>query len=105
MMADDVLAQVDDDGFSSSMMKAIVNWKKDKDAINKEDAYVTDRLGRQKPRTTTKGWKLQVLWNDGTQSWIDLKFLNESSPVDVAEFAQTHGLDNKPAFKWWMLKS
>ena len=46
MMADDVLAQVDDDGFSSSMMKAIVNWKKDKDAINKEDAYVTDRLGR-----------------------------------------------------------
>ena len=39
MMADDFLAQVDDDGFSTSMMKAIVDWEND-------NAYVTDRLGR-----------------------------------------------------------
>ena len=90
MIAENGLTQVDADGLSTSM-KAIVDRMKDNDAIHKEDACVADRLGRQRPRKSTKGRKLQVLWNDGTQSWIDLKFLKESNPVDVVEFAQAHG--------------
>ena len=34
--------------------------------------------------------------------WIDLKFLKESNPVDVAEFAVAEGIDEEPAFKWWV---
>ena len=47
MIAENVLTQVDDDGFSSSMMKAIVDRMKDNDDIHKEDVCVADCLGRK----------------------------------------------------------
>src|SRR6056300_1207277 len=53
-------------------------------------------------RKTTVGWKLKVLWSDDSYSWIDLKYLKESNPVDVAEFAEVHGLVKEPAFAWWV---
>ena len=34
--------------------------------------------------------------------WISLKDLKESNPVDVAEFAVARGIDDEPAFKWWI---
>lgn len=53
-------------------------------------------------RKTTQGWKLLVQWADGTESWIPLRDLKESHPVDVAEFAQARGIDGEPAFAWWV---
>ena len=61
-----------------------------------------DCNGRKRPRKTTKGWQLQVKWSDGTKSWIDLKVLKESNPVDVAEFSIARGIDDEPAFSWWV---
>ena len=43
-----------------------------------------------------------MLWSDDSHSWIDLKYLKESNPVDVAEFAEVHGLSKEPAFAWWV---
>ena len=41
-------------------------------------------------------------WSDGSTSWIDLKVLKESNPVDVAEFAVARGIQDEPAFAWWV---
>lgn len=101
-IAENILDKVDEDGFSSPMFQAIVDWKKDsKIAIPKSQAYVQSAAGKRL-RKTTKGWKLKVKWNDGTASWIDLKYMKESNPVDVAEFAVAHNIENEPAFKWWV---
>ena len=83
-IAENILMQVDDDGYSSPMFCAIIGHRKDESAIKKADAYVQDKHGRKKPRKTTKGWELEVMWSDGSTSWIELKFMKESNPVDVA---------------------
>ena len=102
-IAENLLTQVDDDGYSNTMFKAIVDYKKDpKVAVSEEKSYVMSRNGQRRTRKTTRGWKLMVLWNDGTQSWIDLSVLKESNPVDVAEFAKAHHIDEEPAFRWWV---
>ena len=53
---------------------------------------------------TTKGWDLCVLWKDGSTSWVPLKDLKESNPIEVAEFAVAHKIHHEPAFVWWVPK-
>ena len=36
------------------------------------------------------------------KQWCDLKDLKESHPIEVAEYAVTHKIDNMPAFAWWV---
>ena len=102
-IAENIMSQVDDDGFSSPMLKSIVDYRVDKScAILKKNGMVLDCFGRKRPRKTTIGWELLVMWNDGSQSWIPLKYLKESNPVDVADFAKAQGIADEPAFTWWV---
>ena len=36
------------------------------------------------------------------KQWCDLKDLKESHPIEVAEYAVTHKIDDMPAFVWWV---
>jgi hypothetical protein len=40
-----------------------------------------------KPKITTQGWQLLVLWKDKSMSWIKLKDLKASNPIECAEYA------------------
>ena len=51
---------------------------------------------------TTKGWKLFIEWKDGTTTWERLADLKESNPVEVAEYAIAQGIQDEPAFLWWV---
>ena len=50
----------------------------------------------------TCGWKFLVLWNDGSETWVPLKDMKESHPMEIAEFAKSRGIDKEPAFAWWI---
>ena len=63
--------------------------------------YVTHGANKHFHKTT-KGWQLCVEWKDGTTSWERLTDLKESNPIEVAEFATAHGLQDEPAFIWWV---
>ena len=39
--------------------------------------------GIKKRKITTKGWDLKVEWKNGTSSWIPLKDLKESNPIEI----------------------
>ena len=41
-------------------------------------------------------------WKDGTTSWIPLKDLKESNPVQIAEYAVTNKIAEEPDFAWWV---
>ena len=41
-------------------------------------------------------------WKDSSSSWIPLKDLKASNPVELSEYAAGNRLDVDPAFKWWM---
>ena len=43
-----------------------------------------------------------VKWKYGSKTWVPLKDMKESQPVDVAEFAEARYLVDEPAFSWWV---
>ena len=101
VIAQQMLDQVDDEGYYC--LKSIVDYQRDDSvAISKEDGYITTKSGQRRLRKSTKGWKLLVRWADLSESWIPLKDLKESNPIEVAEFARARGISNKPAFAWWV---
>ena len=51
---------------------------------------------------TTKGWKLCILWKDGSTSWEPQKDLKESNHMQVAEYVVATKLVSEPAFAWWV---
>eukprot|EP00957_Ditylum_brightwellii_P069840 5303891-Ditylum_brightwellii.AAC.1 len=98
VIAENMITQVDSEGFSMTMLDSIVDSCKDQTAFDKSDKYIVTRCGRKKLRKTTQGWKLLVHWKDGSKSWLPLKDLKESHPVEVAEYAKTRGIDDESAF-------
>jgi hypothetical protein len=102
IIAENIYSQVDAEGHIFSILKEIVDHRVDGNAITKDDGTFIDRRGKQQPRMTTKGWELQVEWRDGTASWVPLKDLKESNPIEVAEYATTNKIAEEPAFSWWV---
>ena len=102
LIAENMLTRVDSDGFSVTLLEAITDYNKDDTAVDIADKYVITSKGRRRLRMTTQGWKLKVLWSNGTESWIPLKDLKESNPVEVAEFAKARDLESESAFCWWV---
>jgi len=56
-----IYATVDDEGYSYSEVKEIVDHRKDGTAIHPDDGYVMLR-GKRVPKRTTKGWFICVEW-------------------------------------------
>ena len=101
IIAENMYAQCDTEGDQYLMPKEIVDWKKDASATSPADMYVTCSANKHFCKTT-KGWQLCVEWKDGTTSWERLADLKESNPIEVAEFTIAHGLQDEPAFIWWV---
>ena len=103
LIAENIIAQCDEEGMSMIMIENIIDYSKDEAlATSKDDAFVITRRGMKRRRKTTQGWKLLVKWKDQTESWIPLKDLKESNPVEVAEFARAKNISEEPAFAWWV---
>ncbi len=102
VIAESIYSQVDDEGNEFLILKEISDHKKDATAVHIDDRYTTDSNGRQHDRRTTVGWKLLLVWKDGTTSWEPLRNLKESHPVQVAEYAVANKLVAEPAFAWWV---
>ena len=51
---------------------------------------------------TIQGWNLKVLRRYGAESWMPLKDLKETNPVEVAKFAKARDLESEPAFYQWI---
>eukprot|EP00542_Grammatophora_oceanica_P007289 CAMPEP_0194067604 /NCGR_PEP_ID=MMETSP0009_2-20130614/86631_1 /TAXON_ID=210454 /ORGANISM="Grammatophora oceanica, Strain CCMP 410" /LENGTH=168 /DNA_ID=CAMNT_0038720637 /DNA_START=5606 /DNA_END=6110 /DNA_ORIENTATION=- len=63
VIAENMLMDVDDEGYSQTMLEAIVDFQKDEAvAIPKSDKYVYSQSGQTRKRVTTQGWKLLVKW-------------------------------------------
>jgi hypothetical protein len=93
VIAENMLTQVDEDGFSLTMLDAIIDYRKDEAvAVPKVDMHVVTPRGQKKLRKTTTGWSLLVKWTDQSETWIPLKDLKESHPCETADFAKTHGI-------------
>ena len=48
------------------------------------------------------GWSIEVEWKDGSVSWVPLKDLKASNPIEVADYAVSNNIEEEPVFKWWV---
>ena len=101
-IAENLYSQVDEEGNSFAIMSEIVDHKKDGTAVAKDDGLEVTRDGTHRPKRTTRGWKMLVTWKDGSSTWVPLKDLKESHPVQVAEYALANKIMEEPAFAWWV---
>ena len=49
-----------------------------------------------------KGWQIQVEWKDGTSECLPLKQVKDHNPIELAEYAVAHKIQDEPTFAWWV---
>ena len=85
------------------LLKGIVDHWKDGSAVEQRaDIYVQRGSNRHIRKTTNKGWQICVEWKDGSTTWERLADVKDSNPVELADYAVAHGIENEPAFAWWV---
>jgi hypothetical protein len=94
-------ASCDTDGNKYILFDLFVDYKSNSKAVTKDTQRIVHN-GRNSLRRSTVGWHLCVQWKDGSTSWQSLKDLKEAYPVAVAEYAVAQGIDDEPAFNWWV---
>ena len=102
IIAENMYSQVDTEGFQYQLMEEIIDHRVNDRAVLKEDKFINTPRGGRKLRKTTIGWDLKVLWKHGETTWVPLKDIKESNPVEVAEYAKAQGIDDEAAFCWWV---
>ena len=101
IIAENMLTQVDSDGYSLSLIDSIIDHQRDSSqAIPIEDKHITTKSGQKRLRKTTKRWKLLIKWKDKSKVWINLADVKEAHPVETAEYARARGISDEPAFAW-----
>ena len=102
VIAENLWNQVDNEGYDYSLLYEIVGHRKTEDAVPIEKGHYETKSGAKRRVITTKGWELQVKWESGETTFITLKDIKESNPIEVAEYAKAQKLDKEPAFAWWI---
>ena len=97
-IAENIMAQVDDEGHRQLLLDEIIDHRHDETAISPSEAIITSPNGVPRRKQTTKGWQLYVSWKDGSGNWIALKDLKESYPVELAEYSIQAKIDHEPPF-------
>lgn len=100
-IAENLLAQVDEEGHRQLLLDEIIDHRSNDTAIKREDGFI-ERKGQKYRKLTTRGWELCVQWKDGSTNWIALKDLKDSYPVELATYARDNKLVEEPAFAWWV---
>ena len=88
VIAENLYSQVDKEGNQYVIIDEIVDHEFDSKIIPKEKS--------------ADGCNLCILWKDGSTSWETLKNIKHGFPVQAAEYATARGLQEHPAFKWWV---
>ena len=102
LVAENMFAQVNDEGHRTVLFDEIVDTRKSSEAVPKEQAYYEVPHGAKRRRRTTKGWEVLVKWRDGSTTWNALKDVKDSYPIQMAEYAKMNGIAEEPAFAWWV---
>jgi hypothetical protein len=102
VISDSMYAHVDNKGNMYQLLDEIMDHKKDDMVIDIANDTVTWASGNVKPKITTQGWQLLMMWKDKSMSWVMLKDLKASNPVELAEYVVVNQIAEELAFKWWV---
>jgi hypothetical protein len=101
VIAESMYASCDADGNEYILFDSFVDYKSNRKAVTMDNQRIVHN-GRNSLRRSSVGWHLCVQWKDGSTSWQSLKDLKEAYPIAIAEYAVAQGIDDEPAFNWWV---
>ena len=99
VIAENMFPQVDDEVNQYLIMNQITDHRKDNTAIPISDGMTRGHNRNELPKITTRGWELLVEWENGSTSWMKIKDMKESSPIEVADYFVSNRIVEEPAFK------
>ena len=102
LIAENIIARVDDEGNKHLMMDEIEDHHVLEDAIPISKGTFMTKQGTKRKKRTTRGWDLLVRWKDGSNNWISLKDLKASYPIEAMEYDIKNNIQDEPAFAWWI---
>ena len=102
VIAKNLFLQCNKEGNPYMILKDITDHNSDETAVFKEDGTHHNQSRTEVKKKMTKGWKLLVEWNDGTEAWMPLSELKELNPIKVVEYAIANQIQDEPAFTWWV---
>ena len=100
-IAEALYSQLDEDGFNTGLIKEICDHQRLDTAVPISEGFAGEGTNR-KAVITTKGWRLKILWTDGSYDWLPLSQVKESNLIECAEYAIAQGIHKEPAFNWWV---
>ena len=101
-IADNLFAQVDQEGNRHILLDEIIDYRVNGRKVKLQDAFITTCSVMRRRRETTIMWELLAQWKDRITNWISLKDIKESYQVQTAEYAVAAKIDMEPAFAWWV---
>lgn len=87
IIAENLIAQVDEEGRRQMMIDEIIDHRSNQDAVSKTEGTYVNQYGVRRQKQTTRGWEVLIQWKDGSTDWVALKDFKESYPVELALYA------------------
>ena len=87
IIAENIFAQVDDEGHQFQIIDKITDHRKDNSAVPISDGMIRNANGMAKPKKSTRGWELLMQFKDGSIDWVKLKDLKALNLIKLAEYA------------------
>ena len=104
IITQNLYSQCDSEGRQYQLLDEICDICSNNKAVKKSDpdtiTYSKNR--NQHLKRTKKGWNILATWKDQSQDWVPLKEMYASHPLETAEFVVSRGLQDEPAFAWWV---
>ena len=101
-IAENLFAQIDDDGNRFVLMEAIEDHRTNGKQLDIDQSFIVSKNGGKRRRETTKGWEILIRWKDGSTSWEEMKDVKNTYPLQLAEYTHQQQLTSQPAFAWWV---
>ena len=95
-------AMCDENGDHVLLFDAIVDYRKNENAITRAEQKFVESKGKQQYKRSTKCWEVCVIWKNGSTTWEKLSDFNECYPVQTTQHAVTNDIDTEPAFNYWV---
>jgi hypothetical protein len=102
MIAESLYLQCDPDGNQYVLLEEIVDHQRLPTAIKLSDQKIVHADAKTYLKCSTVGWQLCCQWKGGSTSWENLSDLKESHPIETAKYAKILGIEDEPAFNWWV---
>jgi len=84
VIAENIFAQVDDDGRETLVLEEICGHRTDGNAIPLSRGTTLNKSGEPRKKITTAGWHIKVRWTDGSTDELPLSVVKESNPIEVS---------------------